>query len=286
MEISKDEQSEWLPDVVVLGGGGAKGFLELGALFALEQQGFLDRVKTWAGVSIGSAISLLFVAGYSLEDIITHGITANIFQAPIIDLAAIQSNKGILSNAVIRIELEKLIKAKLGKVPTLEELYMATSIDYDSISYNLSKKKVVRFNRTTHPHISCVEAALLSMNLPFVFHAAIFDNELYADGGLGNPYPVDLYDDGINNILGMYIESGSPPTVESGLGSYAYSIIQAPMDELRKKIIGTSSDMCQHIRLTTSNIDTVGISHGPKEKAKMLIDGYNEAVHFLEKLKI
>ena len=58
----KESKSLWPPEVIVIGPGGCKGFLELGALLYLEKEGYLRSVKTYAGVSVGAVISLLIVS--------------------------------------------------------------------------------------------------------------------------------------------------------------------------------------------------------------------------------
>ena len=51
---------------LALGSGGAKGFAELGALYAFEQQGI--KFDVIAGTSIGSILGAFYAAGYSSTD--------------------------------------------------------------------------------------------------------------------------------------------------------------------------------------------------------------------------
>ena len=53
---------------LALGSGGAKGFAELGAIYALEQNGITFDVI--AGTSIGSIIGAFYAEGYSSTDIL------------------------------------------------------------------------------------------------------------------------------------------------------------------------------------------------------------------------
>jgi predicted acylesterase/phospholipase RssA len=68
------------PHVIILGPGGVKGFLQLGLLYILTQNNFLDDVHTYIGVSIGSIISLLVVCNYSIDEIISHAIHTDLFE--------------------------------------------------------------------------------------------------------------------------------------------------------------------------------------------------------------
>ena len=51
---------------LALGSGGAKGYAELGALYAFEKEGIEFDVV--AGTSIGSVIGAFYAAGYSATD--------------------------------------------------------------------------------------------------------------------------------------------------------------------------------------------------------------------------
>merc|ERR1712093_765363 len=55
---------------LVLAGGGAKGLIELGALYVLEQAGVLQHVKRFCGTSVGSLIAAMLAANVSVEEAI------------------------------------------------------------------------------------------------------------------------------------------------------------------------------------------------------------------------
>jgi len=61
------EKSLWKPDVIVLGPGGAKGYLELGALLKFEEVDYFENVKYWTGCSIGSAAALMMRCSWCLD---------------------------------------------------------------------------------------------------------------------------------------------------------------------------------------------------------------------------
>lgn len=276
MCISNRMTDEWYPDVIVLGPGGAKGFLELGALLYLFRRGLLSRVNTYVGVSVGSIIALLKVCGYDIKDIITIAADTDIFK----DITQIspheaKENLGLISNEPIKKKLQECVEKKFGRVPSMLQLYQTTGLTYSSISYNYSKNRSEVHNHETKPEMDCVAAAMLSMNIPFMFYELFFNGDRYVDGALGNPYPIGLYDDGVNNILGMYIESKIPTTRD--FMSYVHGVIQAPMTELRKRSILAASARCKHIALQTENRDTTGISFSAQDKADMIIDGFNIA---------
>src|SRR6056297_3123288 len=89
----------WTPELIVLGPGGVKGFLELGSLLVLEKWGWLDNVHTFVGVSVGAIISLLLICGYKVSEIIAEAADANIFQdMSTVRFSDIKGNVGLVSN--------------------------------------------------------------------------------------------------------------------------------------------------------------------------------------------
>lgn len=289
---------DWRPNVLVLGPGGTKGYLELGALKHLEDIKFIDDVDTVVGCSVGSIIGLLLVAGLSVDDIINISEERD-FMPDIFDFKSISSlsqiieKSGIMSNSKIKESLSQIMINRYGKIPTLGELFSNTGIDFTVISYNLTQHRSENFSHTTHPNVSCVEATLLSSNVPLLFHMATYNNQIYIDGAMGNPYPVDLYDgvkkvnaknnDDVNDILGLYIMHDVNYYNEKSIFTYINSIIDAPVDELRKKTIESVSSRCKHLELKYPS-NTIGLSNVSKQCKKEMIQlGYNAAKNFVAK---
>src|SRR5437762_49683 len=97
------------PTVLVLGPGGIKGFIELGALLYFEQQTqFLSQIKIIIGVSIGSMIGLLYTSGFTVSDIIEMALTMDFFK-DIFSFSAINITKkmGLISNDKIKDKLSQ-----------------------------------------------------------------------------------------------------------------------------------------------------------------------------------
>ena len=76
--MPENKTQKWFPDVIVLGPGGMKGFLELGCLLPFQKLKILDNIKIMVGVSVGSIILLLYMLGYSVEDIIQEGLSVDV----------------------------------------------------------------------------------------------------------------------------------------------------------------------------------------------------------------
>ena len=102
-----------------------------------------------------------------------------------------------------------------------------------------------------------------------------------SDGAFENPYTIDIYDDGKNNILGIYITSKQHYNKENGLW-YFHSIIHSPINELRKRIINNSSDKCKHLPLSMSMDQPLSLAYDIKSNGKMITRGNELAQSFLK----
>lgn len=289
-DTNSDLRSEslWIPDILVLGPGGAKGFLELGALLKLHKINFLNRVHTYVGCSIGAVICLLLTCGYSPTEIISCALDADIFHdITTFRLTDVKDNIGLISNHRIRQILIDKLEYKFGFVPTLNQLYLATGLKYVAVTLNLDKDSTEYLSYQTEPDLCCVEATLLSMNIPFLFYKLKYKGCTYIDGAFGNPYPIDIYDNGSVNILGIYISSTHPIIQESSdtnILRYLYKVIHSSMNQIKLRIQKSCSNHCKHIGLYSPSLDTTGLTFDDKLKAKMLTIGYNEAESFLVQL--
>jgi predicted acylesterase/phospholipase RssA len=293
-------EEQWKPRVIVIGPGGIKGLKTLGFLCPLEDKNFLNSIDTYCGVSVGAIICLLIISGYKIREIIGEATNLDIFSdIEQLTLDVVFQNKGLLSSEPIRKRLIQLILNKFGTVPTLYNLYLQTGKSFVIVTLNATDEECVIMSPFTHPNISCVDATMFSMNIPFIFYQLIHNGKTYVDGALANPYPIDFFDDGETNILGIYMKSSlRKNTLNKGeiihkiekepnlsIPTYSFRIINSLMDQRRYNIIQDSSPKCIHICLDTQKEDPTGYKIDIKDKANMLIEGYNEGVLFRKKIK-
>src|SRR5688572_17633724 len=227
---------DWKPRVIVIGPGGIKGLMILGFLSPLEQSGLLNKVDTYCGVSIGAIISLLMIVGYKIREIIGVASKIDIFKdASLLDVTNMINHKGLMSNEPARQKLIELVLAKLGTIPTLYELYMQTGKSLITTTLNATDELTEYMGPFTHPKTSCIDAVMYSMNIPFI-HYQLIDSrgKTYVDGILGNPYPIDYFDNDQENILGIYIKT-MYEDINTGLttSSYGYKLLEATINQRR-----------------------------------------------------
>ena len=298
----------YYPRVLLLDYGGEKGLLMLGFLAATEDAQMLNHVDTYAGVSIGAIITLLLVAGYSVREIIGESTRLDLFKnIASLDIQAIIDKGGFISTEPIRQRLTQLIVNKFGSVPTLHGLYLSTGKSYNVATFDVTNMVSVIMGPFNYPDVSCIDAAMFSMNIPFIFYRLVHDGKIYVDGALANPYPVDYFDDGNTDILGIYVKTVYPvslpiPTAATiatprnivarvaavddatkiSHVTYLLKIIDHLLDRGRTKVIRSVSAKCRHVCLQTTI--SVGIGATQDIKAQMLIEGFSRGKEFLEQI--
>lgn len=301
------DTTPWVPRVILLGPGGVKGLLILGFLFPLEDSGILDRADVYCGVSVGAMIALLKISGYKVREIVGEAATLDLFKdMSSLAIPNIISQRGLISNGQIKHRLQQLMISKFGSVPTLHGLYMRTGKVFIATTLNTTDERCEMMGPFTHPNVSCVDATMFSMNIPFLFYQLVYQGKVYVDGALGNPYPIDYFDDGATDILGVYLKSDhsgnanrvetgeprspqilepvAPPQEAQSVGMYALKMVESVMEQRRNHLIQISSDRCKHVCLRSTTKDTTGHTVSIEEKGDMLVKGFNRGREFLEQL--
>jgi predicted acylesterase/phospholipase RssA len=276
----------WKPDVIVLGPGGIKGFLELGALLRLEKSIKMKDVFNWVGCSVGAAISLLIVVGYTIQEIIDIckdiKLLNDITDLTNIDVSQISERMGLFSLKSIEKKLEEKVIKKYGIVLSLKKLYMATGKRLTIVTYNLDRGRTEYFDYLSEPNISCIHAVMMSMSIPFIMQSRHYKSHDYIDGALGNPYPIDIHDDGTKIILGICVINKM--SENKNVFYRMFKMLNNLISEIRNKIIEFSSNKCYHLMLQTSIFDTTGITISDTQKQEMIDIGYQEGSVFIDKI--
>jgi predicted acylesterase/phospholipase RssA len=167
---------------LVLGGGGAKGFVMLGALGRLADAGTLVRgsVSVVAGTSIGAVIGLLWICGIDPFDLFTRLVQNEIrlhlgVSLGLETLAKLGTEFGLLDvRKVVGEPVRELVCTALGvaRPPTLRELLRKTGKTLRVVVTDLDREEEAVLCPKTAPDMDCVEAVCASSNIPFPAAAA------------------------------------------------------------------------------------------------------------------
>jgi len=183
---------------LVLSGGAYKGFYTIGALKYLNDNKFydLENIETMYGTSVGALVAAILCLKLNWNDLYEYCINKpweKAFKFSVESLLDIINKKGFIKQEFIDGIFENLLKgAGLPKDVTLKQLYDYSNIDLYIFAVNLTEFTLERFSYKTHPDMLLLDAIYMTCSLPFIFQPKYIGNNCYIDGGVINPYPMNI----------------------------------------------------------------------------------------------
>jgi len=88
---------------------------------------------------------------------------------------------------------ENLLKVSgLNTKSTMLDLFNHSNIELNVFTTNLTTFKLERLSYKTTPDLMIIEAVYRSCSLPFIFQPSYEKESCYVDGGVINPYPMNI----------------------------------------------------------------------------------------------
>ena len=160
---------------VVLGGGGVRGFAEIGVLHVLEQERI--PVDIVVGTSVGSLVGTFYADSGRVFD--AEFLAAGIEERDLFDYSAM----AVFSGGLIKGErLEDYVRSRLR-----HHLIEKMEVKYAAVAVDVTTGKTTVFDRgpvAPAVHASCA--------IPGVFVPVEIDGATYVDGGVTDPLPADV----------------------------------------------------------------------------------------------
>jgi NTE family protein len=184
------------PRRLALCGGGVRGVAHVGVMKALAEKGMLTCVKEMIGISAGSLFCLLWVLGYTLEEVERLSLEFD-FRL----LRTIEPESIFMFPEVYGLDkgenLEKLITSILrqkGFPPgaTFADIHRRCPIHLRCYATELQTSRIREFSTSLTPNTEVRLAIRASMSLPFLY-TPVKDPDsdaLLMDGGLLNNLPM------------------------------------------------------------------------------------------------
>ena len=238
---------------LALGSGGAKGFAELGAIKAFEENDITFDII--AGTSIGSIVGAFYANGYTSTDIvellkrINFGEIANLFMIKM-------DTSGLFS----------VIDREIGSI-NIEELkkpFKAVATELESGEEHVFDKGSVAL------------ALCASSSMPPFFKPVVVDGVRYVDGAFTNSVPADLVKEmGADYVVGIDLSTrDAKPSVLSKLFPTYKSKVKEPWSKGYE-----FSDVMLHPDLSEFSAVSFG------QASEMYDLGYQSAISVMPKIK-
>lgn len=181
---------------LIFSASGSKIFIHLGFLKCLSDNNLLENVNTFVGCSGGSIMSLIIALGYNLDTITELFLKLDSEKLKKIDTDSVLNffeNYGLDCGNNLERALRIILKTKHNQDRiTFKELYEKYGNRLIVSSVNLQKHQEEYFDYTNNPHMDVIDAVLMSLSIPIMFSPRDFNGDLYVDGGIICPYPIEI----------------------------------------------------------------------------------------------
>jgi predicted acylesterase/phospholipase RssA len=256
-------------------------------------------IKTVAGVSAGAMFALIYLIGSSAKEMEDEILHKKLDQLKDIRFMNFLSKYGLDSGNNLMMWLESLmVKKGFDKNITFKQFYEKTNIDFQVFAANLNKYKLTKFNHIESSNLKIIDGIRMSISIPFMFTINKYDKtkdilddktgEIFVDAGLISNYPIYLFKDSLDTLLGFKLTSNGETDSEvdekiNDIESYIYHILACFMVQ-RDKNITMNKDYQKHtIYIDTENLtQTVNFGLSAVDKKRLIDIGYKTATKFFE----
>jgi len=200
-----------LQNVLVLGGGGARGFAHIGVLQALEEQKSVD-IDMVLGVSFGSLVASLFSFECTAQEVMAELERVIIRSRP---YAPVLSRQSLFSLDRSYRELKRFF----GEA-SIHDSWRP----FQAFSTNLTRKRLHAWN-----HGDLCTAVIASMSIPGLFRPVVDGvGDVHVDGGVLDNLPVQLARSlTAGQVIAVTLDSDAPPPGD--VPSIAKAIVDSMM---------------------------------------------------------
>jgi len=192
--------------ILVMSGGGIRGFVFIGVIKYLEEIDILKNINTFVGTSIGGYWSILLNIGYTYNEIYSFIKSFDITMSICFDITNFFQNYSIDNCDNFVFVFKKLVEKKnINYDITLLELNKKTKKKIVLVATCLNTKKVEYISYETYPEMPLYIAMRMTTCVPLLYPPIKYNNKLYLDGGLIDNFPIDFVKEHLNETIGINI---------------------------------------------------------------------------------
>lgn len=197
-------------NILIISGGGIKGLSALGALKYLEDHEIICFPEIFAGTSVGAVICFFINIGYSPKDV--YDILEQIDFTKLVkyiepENLLIDPCFGLSSPEPILQVIYSCMKIKnIKKNITFKELFEQSQSKLIITGTCLNDASIKYFSVDTYPNMPILKALRITISIPFIFRPYLFEEKLWVDGGCMNNFPIELFNEKLDDVIGIYLD--------------------------------------------------------------------------------
>jgi len=191
---------------LIIGSGGLSGITYLGSLKIIDKYYPIKNFEYLTGCSAGAIICTFINIGYNINEIENLLLELNFSEFIELKISNLINIGGFVDTTKIKNLFKSIFITKNYNIYiNFIDLYNETKKCLTINSVNQTLDKVEYFNYINTPNMSIIEALLMSMNVPLICGPIKYNNNIYFDGALLDPYPYNYHKDTIK--LGIIVFS-------------------------------------------------------------------------------
>ena len=272
---------------LVMSGGSVRGVSLIGAIKELIDNKLINlkKLKAVAGTSAGSMLGTLIVLGMSIEEIwefVYNFDTGKMIKPnPLLFL----HRCGVDTGQQIHNFFEDFITKKTGiKHINFRQLYELSKIHFTIVGTCLTTKEIVYFDHINTPNEKVSVALRISIGIPGFFMPFQIGDKKYIDGGVLNNYAMNLFDDKLDETIGIMICSEYDTNYKYP-EEYFIAIINLLMYHFYQRSSEQYKNNTIYVKETCENVFTLNFDIDHATKTKLYQCGINAAKKFLQIVK-
>ena len=126
---------------------------------------------------------------------------------------------GLDSGKSIEYIIKRLIQAKgFNDEITLSQLFNITKKKLTITTVCLNTQQVCYISYENHPDLPLYLAIRMSISIPLYYTPVVYKNMYYVDGGCIDNYPINIYKDRLDDVIGVYLVESVKTTEKIGIG--------------------------------------------------------------------
>lgn len=270
---------------LILSGGGVKGFAYIGAFKKLNELDIFKNLNHMITVSIGSVFGLLYLIGYSYEELYEEFLNKNLNELVDYKISNFVKQYGFESGKKFMAWFETLLLKKgISNKLTFNDLYKINPIKYSIVATNLNAYKSEIFSYENTPKMKVLKAIRMSISLPLILTKQNYKNKIYVDGGVINNLPMYLGDDDFPDILGINLQSINNMVMENefiidSIDKYMYHVCNC---FFRFKTTIDKKYEDNIINIDICNIESFNWNINDEKKIDLIECGYKSAEKYFK----
>jgi len=175
---------------------------------------------------------MLYCAGYQPMELFKFIKLLNMENIKNIKIQNILTEYGFDDGSRMMIVFIKLMGAKgFDQNITFKDFYKLSKIKLIVTGACINDKKIYYFSYENYPEMKVIDAVRISMSVPIIFTPCIFNEKTFVDGGCIDNFPISLFNNEIEKVIGIYVADSHPIVKEiDSLETYLVNAIRCIME--------------------------------------------------------